>query len=169
VNQAPYPNTEAVNKNASVSSDMPAEAIASESKTHTAIPAVAVGKNDKTPSGISNKMENALVSYHRTQRFLGLCDLKVMALENDPEAFEEMPIRDFRNLVRCVYDLEKQAQAYAEVIYAEENPLEQNVLPNNKTASSPNGVKQSGKVEESVSSNPQKHPIFGKKHGKKFR
>jgi hypothetical protein len=63
-------------------------------------------------------------AYDRTQRFLALCDRKLSYLEENPEAFEAMPVRDFRILVKSTLDLQKKLQDYADLIHAEENPPE---------------------------------------------
>jgi hypothetical protein len=122
-------------------------------------------------SCIPGKKENALSSYQRAQRLLALCDLKISALENDVAAFEEMPVRDFRNLVRCVHDLEKASRAYAELIDAEENPLENALAAKTSPASGLSisqqaGAQNTGAPQAPLLSSPSNHPLFGKKHGK---
>jgi hypothetical protein len=120
---------------------------------------------------IPGKKENALDSYQRAQRLLALCDLKISALENDLAAFEEMPVRDFRNLVRCVHDLEKASHAYAELIDTEENPSESAIVAKALPAQGYSALQQAGPQKTGTSqspllSSPSNHPLFGKKHGK---
>jgi hypothetical protein len=117
-------------------------------------------------SCIPGKKENALSSYQRAQRLLALCDLKISALENDLAAFEEMPVRDFRNLVRCVHDLEKASHAYAELIDVEENPSESIVTAKALPAQGYSALQQVGATQAPLLSSPSNHPLFGKKHGK---
>jgi hypothetical protein len=128
-------------------------------------PVETTSEKTSVPTDIPDPIESAKVSYRRTQRFLSLCDRKIAALENDPEAFEEMPVRDFRNLVRCVQDLEKAAHAYAEVIHGEGSPAETAAAPSGKAASPTTKTKDD--LQEKLMANPLQHPIFGKKHGKK--
>jgi hypothetical protein len=162
VNHAFSPEMTSAFNQSAVPFGNPMQSMTTDSAPVATIPAMPTGKADTSfDDGIPGEVERAKSSYRRTQRFLSLCEAKISVLENDPEAFEKTPIRDLRNLVRCVYDLEKQAQAYADVIRGQGNP------PVGRSALPTNG--KVGTTQEALPANPQRHPVFGKKHGKKFR
>jgi hypothetical protein len=127
---------------------------------------------------LPEKIDALKAAYWQTQRLLTLSEVKLTYLENNTEALEAMPIREFRTLAKTVSDLQQDLLRYAELIEEEESRPELKEAPlveTLKSSPSSSGGQQNGSV--GAQGTAQKQPqlltpaqkMFGKNFGKKKR